>query len=496
MSPEIVTTGGAVRGMSAHGLTTFLGIPYAEPPSGALRFRPPRARRPWSGVIDALRYSPSPPQAPDVSVPAPPPGVPLDDYLSVNVWVPQGARPGAPLPVLVWVYGGGFIAGDAADASFEPSTLARDARALVVSMNYRVGVEGFGFVPGAPHNRGLLDVLLCMEWVQENINAFGGDPDNITVYGQSAGAGTVAALLSMPDTGRFWSRAVLGSLPCLYDTPALAADVGEKVARHVGVRNSAEALAAIPPDALVEAIGAVGRRQTTFTDWGRAAYGTPMAPVVDGEVLPAAPWQSFRSGALAGKPLLIGHTREEMTLFMNRWGTLGRITEEEAAACLAALAPGGGDDYRAAYPDADADRLYMLCYSDWMLRMPTTALAAAHQGPTYLYELTHTVPVKNGALGSPHCGDIPLVFGDYTEGLGIELYGGKPSEADRALGDLMRADWAAFVHEGDPGWQPYDTETQPTRVYEAADAVSVTAYPETASQRIWEGFAWDAMDLR
>ncbi|MEU7374820.1 carboxylesterase family protein [Streptomyces albidoflavus] len=171
--------------------------------------------------------------------------MPADDYLSVNVLTP--AEDGERLPVLVWVHGGGFVAGTSADPSFEPSTLARQARVVVVSMNYRVGVEGFGLIEGAPPNRGLLDVVAALEWAEANVAAFGGDPGNLTVYGQSAGAGTVAALLSMPANERFWSRAILSSVPCVYFTPALAASCGEKIAAAAGVANTVEEMAGWRP---------------------------------------------------------------------------------------------------------------------------------------------------------------------------------------------------------------------------------------------------------
>lgn len=494
MRSEVRTTGGTVRGTVTDGLAAFLGIPYAEPPSGELRFQAPRVRAPWDGVLDATRFSPSPPQAADVSVPPPPEGVPADDYLSVNVWTP--AEDGERLPVLVWVYGGGFVAGTSADPSFEPSTLARQARVVVVSMNYRVGVEGFGLIEGAPPNRGLLDVVAALEWAEANVAAFGGDPGNLTVYGQSAGAGTVAALLSMPANERFWSRAILSSVPCLYFTPALAASCGEKIAAAAGVANTVEEMARVAPDALVRAMDEVAEEQPGFRSWGRAAHGTPMGPVVDGEVLPLAPWQALADGALAGKPLLIGHTRDEFTLFMHRWGILGEITPEQAETALSGLAPRGGADYRAAFPDASPQELYTLVNSDWMFRMPTIRLAQLHQGPTYLYELAHTVPVADGRLGAPHCSDLPLVFGDFREGLGIELYAGEPSPDDRRLGEMMRAAWASFLLDGDPGWTPYDLDEQPARIFTSAESVVTAPYPETASQAVWDGFPWEAMDLR
>jgi len=195
--PEVRTVAGTVRGASHGRVAVFRGIPFAQPPVDALRFRSPVPALPWSGVRDAFTFGPPVPQQaspPDAS----------DDWLTLNVWSPDIGAGG--LPVLVWIHGGAFLFGSSANPNQDGATLAA-AGAVVVSLNYRMGVEGFAHLAGAPGNRGILDQILALRWVQENVAAFGGDPGNVTVFGQSAGGSSVAALLAMPAAAGLFRRA-------------------------------------------------------------------------------------------------------------------------------------------------------------------------------------------------------------------------------------------------------------------------------------------------
>jgi para-nitrobenzyl esterase len=193
--PEVRTAAGVLRGSREAGLAVFRGVPYAEPPVGALRFAAPRPVRGWAGVRAAVSYGPPPPQAGQFGMDGLAQEAAGDDWLSVNVWSPDAA-PGAGLPVLVWIPGGGYVIGTSSLPEFDGGRLA--AGVVVVTLNYRLGVEGFAQIDGAPANRGLLDQVAALQWVRDNIRAFGGDPDRVTVFGQSAGGGSVAALLAMP----------------------------------------------------------------------------------------------------------------------------------------------------------------------------------------------------------------------------------------------------------------------------------------------------------
>jgi para-nitrobenzyl esterase len=248
ISPEVRTTAGAVRGMQ-RGVAVFRGIPYAQPPVGALRFRAPVPAQPWDGVRDASTFGPPAPQAsspPDAS----------DDWLTLNVWSPDLGATG--LPVMVWIHGGAYLHGSSASPHSDGATLAA-AGAVVVSVNYRVGMEGFAHLAGAPDNRGILDQTLALRWVQENIAAFGGDPGNVTVFGQSAGAGSIAALLAMPAATGLFRRAIAQSVPGTFFTTRLAGDVSATIAAEVGAEATVASLARIPPLDLVRATGTVAR---------------------------------------------------------------------------------------------------------------------------------------------------------------------------------------------------------------------------------------------
>ena len=212
--PRAHTTSGAVRGRAEGGLAVFRGIPFARPPVGRLRFAAPQPAAAWDGVREARDFGSAPPSSAlarsSVLAPAATPAG--DDWLTVNVWSPA-ADPAARRPVLVWIYGGAYKLGSADDPGYDGARLAREGDLVVVTFNYRTGVEGFAQIEGAPANRGLLDQVAALEWVRDNIAAFGGDPGLVTVFGQSAGGGSVAALPAMPRAAGLFRRAIAQSVP-------------------------------------------------------------------------------------------------------------------------------------------------------------------------------------------------------------------------------------------------------------------------------------------
>jgi para-nitrobenzyl esterase len=521
--PERRTTAGWVRGRwvggaDAAGVAVFRGIPFASPPVGDLRFQAPRPAASWDGVLDAAEFGPVAPQAQF-------PGVPVSraarsgdgNWLTLNVWtVDLGAagtasRAGGGLPVLVWVHGGAYLFGSASEPGYDGSAFARHG-AVVVTCNYRLGVEGFAQIPGAPGNRGLLDVVAALRWVGDNIASFGGDPGNVTVFGESAGAGVIAALLAMPAARGLFHRAIAQSVPGTFFTADLACDITRAIAARAGVPATADGLAAASPRCLVEAQMAVTAAIRGYGQWGPVALTvTPFSPVVDGEVLPRAPWRALLSGAASDIDLLVGHNRDEYKLFIASGGQAGRITDAEAGAALAAFAPGpsGAGAYYDAYPDLPAERLYERVFSDWLFRMPSLHLAQAHAaagGRTFLYELTYPAPAAPDVLGACHALDVPLVWGwrgveagpsgaadKDPAGINVMLTGPTPPADFTALGDLMRAEWLAFACCGEPGWPVYGTQRRLTRTYGRPPGVD--PYPEETSMRLWERHQFDALGL-
>jgi len=493
--PVVRIASGAVRGRLDGSVAVFRGIPYAQPPVGALRFAAPAPVPPWDGVREADKFGPSPPQSrlAALAVPEPAPGADRTDWLTVNVWSPS-LGPDAALPVMVWIYGGAYRSGTAASPSYNGIRLA-ERGVVVVTFNHRVGVEGFAQLPGMPPNRGLLDDVAALAWVRENIGAFGGDPDSVTVFGESAGAGAIASLLVMPSAAGLFRRAIAQSVPGTFFTPALAADITQAIAVAAGLPATAQAFAGADPDRLAAASDAVVTGD--HPRWAQVALSrVPFAPVVDGQVLPSTPWHALATGTARDVELLTGHNRDEYRLFLELAGLRGKVTQAMADQLIDGFVPSHGrsdgrEAYRAAYPGADAETLYEVVFSDWLFRMPTLHLAQSHAvggGRTFLYELVF----EAGPLGACHTLDVPLVFGIAAE-LGEFLLGREPGAAAIELGDLMRSEWVAFATTGDPGWTPYSPGRRMTRIY--GTEPEVIPYPEVASMHVWDQQRLGRIDL-
>jgi para-nitrobenzyl esterase len=485
-----------VTGRADGGLNVFRGIPFARPPVGPLRFQAPQPAEAWAGPRPADTFGAPPPQPQGRTVSAPPGAGDRDDWLTVNVWSPGlGA---ARLPVMVWIYGGAYVAGAASAPGYDGAALARQG-VVLVSFNYRLGMEGFAQLTGAPANRGLLDQVAALRWVHDNIAAFGGDPGQVTVFGESAGAGSLVSLLAMPAAAGLFQRAIAQSAPGTFFSAELAADLAAAATGHLGQPPDAGALRDVAPGRLVEAGQSVPAQFGTSANrdrWGAVAHTlTPFSPVVDGEVLPTDPWEALGNGRARDVELIIGHNRDECRLF-----TAGNdLADAEMVSALAAFSPQPGDAtaYRRAFPGADGKRLYELAYSDWLFRMPAVHLADAHAragGITYLYELTYPAPGAGGALGACHGLDVPLVFGTPQADFGAMLLGDPVPEAAIAVGENMRADWTAFAAGRPPAdWPRYHPRERLTRVYD--DPVTDREYPEETSRRLWAEHRFAALPL-
>ncbi|MCZ4101218.1 carboxylesterase/lipase family protein [Streptomyces sp. H39-C1] len=497
--PEVRAAAGALRGSREEGVAVFRGIPFAEPPVGSLRFAAPRPVPGWDGVRPAVSYGPPPPQGGALGMAALARDAVGDDWLTVNVWSPEPG-PGAGLPVMVWIQGGAYTVGMSGLPEYDGGRLARDGAVVVVTFNYRVGLEGFGQIEGAPANRGLLDQVAALEWVRDNIRAFGGDPDRVTVFGESAGGGSVAALLAMPRAAGLFGRAVAQSVPGTFFSPELAADIATACATELGLRPTVADLSTVAPARLSAAGDAVGAKMAQWVErWGQVAHRSiPYSPVVDGDTLPVTPWQALAAGAARDIELLVGHTRDEQRLLTVLEGLLGQVTPDQAAAALQIFAPDGDGArrYRDGFPAAGPDELYELVHSDWLFRMPTLHLAQAQTaggGRAHVYELTWSAPGMGGAFGACHGLDVPLVFGNLDRGQPALLIGESPSPEAEALSAHMRAAWTAFATHGDPGWPAYDTEQRLVQLFDTSPAV--TAYPEETSRLIWQDHTFPALPL-
>ncbi|HEX4222356.1 MAG TPA: carboxylesterase family protein [Pseudonocardiaceae bacterium] len=461
MQPIIARTKqGTVRGKTDEGVSVFKGIPYAAPLDGTLRFKAPQPPRPWDGTRDAITFSAAPPQI--GMPPMPPLWHPGDDpeCLTVNVWTPGPVASG--LPVMVWFYGGAFLFGAASQPEYDGANLAR-AGVVLVSVNYRVGFEGLGWLPDAPPNRALLDQLAALRWVRDNIARFGGDPDNVTIFGQSAGATSVAALTNTEAGRGLFGRAIGQSVSAGFLSEERARRTGERIAAALGVPLTAEGFAGVAS----EAIHAVQSRPGEVTPYGL---------VIDGYLLLDQPWRASR----AEVDLMTGFTRDEYRFFAMA------MNEDLSTVDVARVAAAHGvplDAYRTAYPGmSDAD-LYLLIQSDAFFRIPSTWCAQQHQGRSWSYELTWPTPVFGGALGSCHLLDVPMAFGNFLGPMaGMVLGEPTPREAIELSAEIRKS-FATFAATGDPGWPEYRPGEALTRVWDVP--VSVVADPISASREIW-----------
>ncbi|MEU6926269.1 carboxylesterase family protein [Streptomyces sp. NPDC046631] len=482
--PRARTAEGLVEGCWRGEHAVFRGIPYAQPPIGPLRFQAPAPVKGWDGTRQATEFGPVAPQAGPTAESSV-----GNDWLTLNVSTPALGM--ARLPVLVWIHGGAYIAGTASDPMYDPAALT-SAGLVVVSINYRVAAEGFVLLEGAPANRGFLDQLAALEWVQRNIAAFGGDPHQVTAAGQSAGAGSIAALLTMKRAQGLFRRAIVHSVPGTLCTRALAEEVAAELAGRVGATPDAEALSGIDPLHLADELTALGADLPGHRErWGRLSQiGVAVCPVLDGVVLTETPWKALAGGRTGGIELLVGHTRDEFRLFSVMMGRLGTFTEDEACTALDlfAPAPGGADAYRAAYPQATPEELLELVYSDALFRMPSLWLAQANQaagGTSYLFELQLAASASGGVLGACHSLDVPLAFGTLDGPVGRHLFGDQPTPEVSAVSWELQQGWVRFATAGDPGWPAHRPERQLTRVLDIES--KTLPYPEEASRQIWEG---------
>jgi len=478
MDRVVMTAAGKVRGRAADGVSCFLGIPYAAAPSGPRRFAPPAPAPAWDGIRDALEHGPTVPgpgYPPPMDRILPAVVVPGEEWLNVNVWAPEDAE-GAP--VMVWIHGGAFVNGSNSLPTYDGTAFARDG-VVMVGVNYRLGAEGFLLLPGGTANLGLLDQVAALRWVQENIAAFGGDPGNVTVFGQSAGGMSIAALLAMPAATGLFRRAILqsgGRHPVL--PAATAARIAGHVADEVGV--PIEELQQVPPQRLVTAQQELTVQMQSAPDpdrWGEAAVnGLIYEPVVDGDVLPDVP----TSRIAAGVDLLVGSTRDEYRLFVVPSGLMDGATEAtlQAVAAKYGLPVDSLDAYRADRPGASPGVLLADVVTDWLFRIPMLRIAEAH-ARTYVYEFDWASAAFDGKLGACHALELGFVFDTLRSTTGLT-----GQEPPQELADAMHRTWVSFATSGDPRWEPYGQERSVRRF---GTTVETVRDPRGDTRAVWEG---------
>jgi para-nitrobenzyl esterase len=485
--PTTQTTSGIVRGRIEDGVATYRGIPYAAPPVGDLRFAEPQPAPSWSGVRDAIEPGATAPQ----HGPARFAGIDMfaitgaewrrgDDYLTLNVWTPtQGQRH----PVMVYIHGGGLTLGTKDAAVYDGRNFARDG-AVAVNINYRLGVEGFLTIPGASTNLGLRDMLAALKWVQNNIEAFGGDSTNVTVFGESGGGIAVACLLASPLSAGLFSRAIIqsGNGSSVYPVE-IAHRLTKRVAEILGVNPDLEGFRSVDPEKSLAALrrasrpGGVDLKDDTGFVPG---FGlTVINPVIGDDVLPRHPLIALADGAGRDVDLLIGTTEDEFN-FMTAPLRLILAPMWLSKTILRRLVPNADEligKYRHQDGQARGGVILSRILGDLAFRGPARDYAAAHQGRTFFYEFDWDSPASGGRLGACHGTDIAFVFDTLPSVTGP--HGILGTDPPQELADRVHRIWLRFATDGQASWSQYDGTTR--LVHRLADAISVSEEPLLAS---------------
>ena len=492
--PVVRINDGMVRGKASPNGFAFLGIPYAAPPFGANRMRPPQPVTPWQGERDATAYGPTVPKGdypPQYERLFPEVVIGGDECLNLNVWTPDPGAAG--LPVLVWIHGGSFMNGSGSVPEYDGTAFARDG-VVCVTINYRLAAEGFLFLDDDAANLGLLDQLAALRWVRDNIAAFGGDPARVTVAGESAGAMSVTTLLSMPLSAGLFAQAIAQSGAGAHTLATQEArTVAGYLAEALGVPVDRDSVKSVPLDKLVRAASDLVVEVQTAPDpakWGQLALSLlPFAPTVDGPVLPLAPLSGLAAGHGSGVRLLIGTNAEEARLFFVAPGTIDLIDEPTLALAAGGygLSASGVATYAANRAGASPGDVLAAVISDWFFRVPAIRVAEARSSVssgagTWMYRFDWPAPSANGGLGAGHAVEIPYVFDTITKPTARGLVGDAPSAT---VAERVHRVWVDFITHGDPGWAPYDTGRRTTGLL--AETVNAVDDPAGDERALWDG---------
>lgn len=470
---QVTTTGGPIRGGYQDGLAVFQGVPFAAAPVGDLRWRPAQPHPGWSDVLDATAAGPSAPQ-PHLERGEPVMGShgfpSLDeDCLTLNVWTP--AADTASRPVLVWIHGGGFISGSGSLPIYSGDTFARHGDVVVVTINYRLGPLGFlyfgsehGGSDTEPGNYWLTDQIAALRWVRDNIAAFGGDPADVTVAGQSGGAFSAAALAAHPQSNGLFQRAILQSPPLGLRIPTCAEShrITATYLDIVGVKDF-DALREVPWQRLIEACYEMFGRSARWGHWL-----LPFSPVIDGVNLAGDPVELLLDSAALDIDVLIGWTRDEanfafalnpMYVDVTREQVLTRAAETRGDAAADAYA-----SYEERRPGATPLNVLMDLVTDELFTTPVIKVAearAARGRPVWTYRLDYTTPAYDGRLAAAHCLELPFVFDNFENWSDARLVAGVEAPARDGLSTAMHQAWISFIRTGDPNhaglptWERY-----------------------------------------
>ena len=460
--PVVLTQKGYVRGLVIDGVHVFRGVPCGLPPyEDKQRLALPQPVAPWKGVVEAVQFGDIPLQlGRGTSKP-----VGGGDCLRLNIWTPAPGK--SNCPVMVYIPGGGSTTCDNNDVRFDGTAFARDG-VILVTANYRVNVDGFLKIKGVPANLALRDMMFALRWVQDNIAAFGGNPDNVTVFGQSAGATHITSLLASPLAKGLFKRAILQSPAALaqYDA-SLAEKVAESLLAFYGVENSREAVAALSPEKLLS-FPTFLAEQNKKPEWCRMLGGNIalFKPYYDGEVLQKRPVDAIAEGAARGVDIMVGSAEEEWRWYTVPSGAIDKIGEGAVKGFVdsTGFCSDIAESYRKAGRGETAGELFTALQSDFIFRMPANKVLESQKkagGNAWAYSFAWKSDAAKGRLGAAHSVDLPFVFKTLHKDSDRvkNTVGANPPDS---LAEAMHGAWVRFATEGNPGWTPFDTEKRMT----------------------------------
>ena len=459
--PVVKTAKGSVRGLIMDGVHVFRGVPCGMPPyEGPYRLALPEPVPSWSGVLDTVAFGDIPLQ-PDGK------GRPLGggDCLRLNIWTPAPGT--SKCPVMVYIPGGGSTRCDNNDVRFDGTAFAQDG-VVLVTINYRVNVHGFLKIKGVPSNLALRDMLFALRWVQDNIASFGGDPDKVTVFGQSAGATHITSLISSKASKGLFRRAVLQSPSALSQYPEdMASRVAASLLAFYGVEDSREAVAALSPEKLLTFSSFVAEKNKD-PEWCRMLKGniSLFKPYIDGDILLKRPVDAIAEGAARGLDLMAGSAEEEWRLYTVPGGAIDKIGDSDLKNFTDATGYPSDivERYRKAGRGTSASDIFSALQSDFIFRMPANKVLesqAKASGKVWAYSFGWRSDAANGRMGAAHSLDVPFVFKTHHKDSPRvrSTVGTNPPDA---LAEAMHSAWVNFATTGNPGWTPFDTDRRMT----------------------------------
>ncbi len=476
---ETGTTAGRVRGRRRpDGSLAFLGIPFAEPPVGDLRFAAPVPHRPWEGVRDAVEHGATPKrEIRGEQTLVPEPAIPGDSTLNVDVFTPNTD---GTAPVLVYIHGGGYTEGSPASPWYDGAAFVRDG-IVTVNISYRLGFDGFGWISDAPHNRGVRDMLLALEWVRDNIRSFGGDPENVTIAGQSAGGSAVLTLMACPAARGLFHRGYAMSAPDTTVEPDRAEALGRRLAELGGVEPTRAGLSTIGELKVrrMQAQAAKADDDPAKALRDLLDNGIAWAPMRDGELLPERPLDAIRGGGSADIPLVIGATDDEFSMVLDSAKGRLRFVPPSLLLARAGLARplrrawlSANREVRRRGTAATVGRFITdSTFRVVVLRVAAARAASPRTAPTWVYRFAWRSTKSGIAL---HCLDVPFFFDCLDDPQVPNLTGPNPPQQ---LADAVHAGAVAFIRGGDPGWKPY-AASGTARLYDVPDGLDPDAYAD------------------